>query len=96
MAINRHNLIIKGLKKASSATWNAGYNSGWYFDIMYDRSTGQVWTDTHYSIGQNSWNEYHDSDIIRVLRCSTHITMQEIADEIYHWIQYGMPTPEIV
>jgi hypothetical protein len=80
--INTHGLKMHGLKKASGETQNYGYYSGSYVQINYDVSTGDVWTDYHYSLGQNSWTEYRDSDVITVCRTSCHMTMQEIADAI--------------
>lgn len=81
-SINTHDLKIKGLKKASGETENYGYYSGKYVEIFYDIGTGEVWTKFQYSLGQNSWTEYHDSNIIKVCNASTHMTMQEIADKI--------------
>lgn len=81
MAINTHGLTIKGLRKASGETQR--YNDASSYDeIFYDRSTGEVWTRYQYSLGQNSWTEYHDADVIKVCNAVRHMTMQEIADAI--------------
>ena len=59
-------LIIKGLKKAIGEYKWANNNSdpSWYAKLMYDKSTGEIWADCFYSLGHNTWKEYHDSDII--------------------------------
>lgn len=81
-SINTHDLKINGLKKASGETKNYGYYSGKYVEIFYDKGTGEVLTKFQYSLGQNTWTEYHDSNIIKVCNASMHMTMQEIADKI--------------
>ena len=58
---------IKGLKKAIGeykAANNGGYYDSHYGKLMLDISTGKIWCDEFESIGHNSWNEYHDSNII--------------------------------
>ena len=82
-AIDKHGLKMVGLKKASGATEDYGYYSGKYNEIFYNRSTGEVWTVFQSSLGQNTWTEYHDPDILKVVNASDHYTMQEIADIIY-------------
>lgn len=81
-AINKHGLKMHGLKAASGETRNYGYYSGHYVQISYDTDTGDVLTDYHYSLGQNSWTRYHDPAIITVATAADHMTMQEIADAI--------------
>ena len=50
-----------------------------YLQINVDKSTGNVWSDLHCSIGQNSWNNYHDSNILNCGNISDkNITMVEI------------------
>lgn len=80
--IDKHGLNLKGLKKASGATCNYGYYSGSYVELFYDRSTGEVWTVYQYSLGQNSWTEYHDPNVIKIGNIWEHFTMQDIADAI--------------
>lgn len=85
--VNTYGLTIKGLKKTSGYTEDYGYYSGRYVEIFYDRSTGEVWGNFQYSLGQNSWTEYHDPDIVKICNTSRHMTMQEIADEINRVLQ---------
>ena len=85
--VNTYGLTIKGLKKTSGYTEDYGYYSGRYVEIFYDRSTGEVWGSFQYSLGQNSWTEYHDPDIVKICNTSRHMTMQEIADEINRVLQ---------
>lgn len=80
--INKHGLKMHGLKAASGETRNYGYYSGHYIQISYDTDTGDVLTDYHCSLGQNSWTRYHDPAIITVATAADHMTMQEIADAI--------------
>ena len=82
MTINTYGRKISGLKKASGATQNYGHFSGHYVEIFYDRSTGEGWTNEQYSLGQNTWTEYHDKDICKICNASRHMTMQQIADAI--------------
>lgn len=80
--INKHGLKMHGLRAASGDTENYGYYSGQYVQVSYDRSTGDVLTNYHYSIGHNWWTQYHDPAIITVAMASNHMTMQQIADAI--------------
>lgn len=60
---------ITGIKKAVGTFRRAnedGYFSPSYGKLMLDRSTGEVWTDTFYSLGRNEWKEYHDPAIINL------------------------------
>lgn len=81
--INRHGLKMIGLKAASGDTkYLRGYYSGHYCELFYNRSSGRVWTTYQYSLGHNSWTEYHDRDVIACGILTTPTTMQEIADLI--------------
>lgn len=60
---------ITGIKKAVGTFNRAnadGYYSNSYGYLMLDRSTGEVWTDTFYSLGHNEWKKYHDPAIINL------------------------------
>lgn len=86
---NTYGLTIKGLRKTAGETKGLqGYYSGEYVQISYDMSTGDIYTDYHYSLGHNSWSEYHDSDIVTICNASEPMTMQEITDAIYEAVQY--------
>lgn len=85
--VNTYGLTIKDLKKTSGFTKDYGYYSGMYVEIFYDRSTGEVWGNFQISLGQNSWSEYNDPDILKICNTSRHMTMQEIADEIHRVLQ---------
>ncbi len=86
MTINKYGLKMIGLKKASGSTSDTGYYSGMYNEIFYDKSTGETWTVFQVSLGQNSWTEYNDPDIIKICNASEHMTMQDIADKIYECV----------
>lgn len=58
---------ITGIKKAVGEYQRAnagGYYSPHYGNLMLDRGTGEVWTDTFCSIGHNEYKVYHDPMII--------------------------------
>ena len=60
---------ITGVKKAVGTFRRAnedGYFSPSYGELMLDRSTGEVWTDTFYSLGHNEYKVYHDPAIINL------------------------------
>lgn len=78
--LNKHGYKMVGLKKAVSEMPGENYN-GLYLQVSYDKSDGTILTDLHCSLGQNSWSEYHDSDIITIGNYETG-TMQELADAI--------------
>lgn len=62
---------ITGIKKAVGEYKRAnagGYYHPRYGCLMLDRSTGEVWCDEFYSLGHNSWKEYHDAAIINIGR----------------------------
>lgn len=81
--IDTHGLTIKGLRKASGETSDYGAYSALYSEIFYDRATGEVWTVLQCNLGQNSWTEYHDPNVIKVGNTQRHMTMQALADAIY-------------
>lgn len=87
MAINKHGLKMTGIKAAAAETSGLNPHDHGYVQISYDTATGDILTNYHYSIGQNSWTQYNDSNIITV--CYTHekMTMQAIADAIADAVQ---------
>lgn len=80
--INKHGMKIIGIRKASGETEDYGDFSGKYVEIFYDTSSGEVWTKFQYSLGGNSWTEYHDPYVIKICDTARHMKMQEIADKI--------------
>lgn len=83
MTTNTYGLTMRGLRKAAGDTKGlTGYYSGHYVQISYDTSDGEILTNYHYSLGHNTWSQYHDSDIITVCNASEPMTMQQIADAI--------------
>ena len=58
---------INGLKKAIGEYKRAnsgGHYSPQYGKLMYNTSTGEIWTDWFYGIGHNQWKAYHDESVI--------------------------------
>lgn len=88
MKINTYNLIMKGLRKAAGETHGLNPCDAGYLQISYDLSDGEVLTDYHYSLGQNSWSVYRDPNIIFVCNADRQLTMQEIADKIADRMEY--------
>lgn len=86
MKVNKHGLKMIGLKKAAGYTENYGVYSGHYVQISYDKNTGEILTDYHYSRGGNEWTAYHDNDVVTICYTSNKMTMQQIADAIYHTV----------
>ena len=84
MKIDKHGLTIRGLKAASGKTYNEPRYSDWHHDVMYNRETGEVWTDNIY--GRNTWQEYNDPSIVRLVKTDRHLTMQDIADEVHRYL----------
>lgn len=86
--VNTHGLKMHGLRNACSESKDlTGYYSGRYVQISYDTRSGEILTDYHVSLGQNSWTQYHDASIIRVCNLSDPATMQQIADMVYSAMQ---------
>lgn len=69
---------IKGLKKASGETMNYGTYDGRYVEVFFDKSTGEIWTEFQCSLGQNTWTEYHDSNVVKLVNATRHYTMAEL------------------
>lgn len=62
---------IKNLKKAVGDYQRANKDGSYspsYGELMFDKSTGELWTNYFYDLGHNSWKEYHDEDVINVGR----------------------------
>ena len=67
---------ITGLRKACRDYREAnkdGYYSPRYGRMMLDIEKGELWTDEFYSLGHNSWKEYHDKSIVSVDGWNTYI-----------------------
>ena len=75
-------MIIKGLKKTSGMTRDFGPYSGHYIEIFFDRKTCEVWGVWQYSLGHNTWTEYHDPNVIKICNTDHHMKMVEIAEAI--------------
>ena len=87
--INTYGLKMTGLKQVVSETKCLdGYYSGKYLQLNYDISTGEVFTNFHFSLGQNNWSEYHNADIIVICNLSSPHTMQQIVDLIHEKLEY--------
>lgn len=78
---------IKGLKKIAGASKSlTGYYSPEYLQLNFDRTTGEAWSDYHYSIGHNSRTEYHDNNIFNCGIITEPKTMKEVAEMIHNAI----------
>lgn len=80
--IDTHGLEMIGLAEAARSTENYGPYSGCYNQVLYNRSTGEVWTRFHESPGRNAWTAYDDPAIILIGNATRHYTQQAIADAI--------------
>lgn len=79
----KDDMVIKGLKKiAGESKWLKGYYSGEYLQINYDKSTGEAWSDYHYSLGQNEWSHYHDNNIINCGNIADPVSMADLREFI--------------
>lgn len=88
MKTNTYGIPMAGLRKAATETKTTrGYYSGLYVQISYSPTDGQVLYNTHYSLGHNSWAQYHDPSIVFIYNASSPQTMQDIADRIYDAIK---------
>lgn len=90
MKTDTHGLKMTGLKKTAGQTSNYGYYSGQYDEIFYNTATGEVWSKYQYSLGHNSWTEYHDSNIIKIANCTQRLTMQQLADLIANSVKESL------
>ena len=87
MKLNKHNLKMVRIKEASGMTKGLkGYYSAHYVQISYDLDSGEIYTDFHCSLGQNSWSQYRDN-VITVCNATSQMTMQQIADLINYKVQ---------
>ena len=78
---------IKGLKKiAGESKKLTGFYSPEYLQLNYDRTTGEAWSDYHYSIGHNSRTEYHDNNILNCGIITERKTQLELAEMIHNAI----------
>lgn len=84
-------LKIEGIKKIAGESKSlSGYHSGLYLQVNYDRKSGEAWTDSHCSLGQNSWRKYSDSNIINCGNLSEPTTMAEIREMIERAVAYAV------
>ena len=76
---------IKGLKKiAGDSKELIGHYSPEYLQLNYNMTTGEAWTDYHYSIGHNSWTEYHEKNILNCGIITERKTQLELAAMIHN------------
>lgn len=82
---------IKGLKKAVGDYQKAnkgGYYSPKYGYLMFDKETGELWTDEFYSLGHNSWKEYRSDTIVNLgkimIENGIEINMKNVKDFIFN------------
>lgn len=86
--VNTHGLRMLDLRKVSSDTKNlTGYYSGLYYQINYDKETGEVFDDYHCSLGQNWWTQYENENVVNCGNISSPATMQTIADMVWRKVQ---------
>lgn len=71
---------LTGIKNiVTEAKNNLGNNNNLYLQVNVDKATGKVWRNLHCSIGQNSWSDYKDSDVLNCGNISDkNITMAEV------------------
>lgn len=82
-------LKIKGLKKIAGETKSLrGYYSGFYLQLNYNIETSEVWTDFLYSLGHNSWMQYHDRNIITICNLTSPMTTNEIRKIIEEEVEF--------
>lgn len=84
---------IKGLKKAVGDYQKAnkgGYYSPKYGYLMFDKETGELWTDEFYSLGHNSWKEYRSNTIVNLgkimIENGIEINMKNVKDFIFNYM----------
>lgn len=91
--LNTHGIKMIGIRKAAGETKTLrGYYSGEYVELFYDRADGEVITIYQYSLGQNTWTQFHDRSVVKICNLSEPYTMQQIADLIaegLHEIELG-------
>jgi hypothetical protein len=70
---------LKGIKNVVTEARNNLGRNNLYLQINVDKTTGKVWSDLHCSIGQNSWTEYVDKDVLNCGNVSDpNVTMAEV------------------
>lgn len=65
---------ITGLKKAVGEYQRANKEDCYspkYGYLMFDKATGELWTDEFYSLGHNEWKQYQSNSIINLGKIMT-------------------------
>lgn len=62
-------LGLSAVAENSRSLPDDGCGSGLYLQINYDMTSGEVWSDLFAGRGHNSWEEYHDPNVLRGLLC---------------------------
>lgn len=84
------NKKIEGLKEIAGASKRLrGYYSGLYLQVNYNCATGDAWYNEHFSLGQNSWTQYDDKDIINCGNISAPTTMKRIKELILEAVRHA-------
>ena len=81
--LNTHGYKINGLRKIAGHTKGlcGGYDP-YYLELVYNKSTGEAWTNEHVDLGHSWYTRYDDSSIVRIGNLCYPMTMQELADLI--------------
>lgn len=82
--INKHHLLMTGLKAACAATKGLTYYGSRYVEIFYNRDTGAVWTAT---MTRGSWTVPACNRDIKIVDAHSYWTMQELADRIAYRVR---------
>lgn len=80
---------VTGLKKAVGdyQKFNKGGRCDPHYGLlMFDKSTGKLWTDEFYDLGRNSYIEYNSADIVALVL--------EMRD--YYLREFGKYEPEVI
>ena len=81
--LNTYGLKMDGLKEAARATKGlGGYHSGEYIQLNYNPTTGEIFTNYLYNLGQKSWVDYPNCDVITICNIYRPTSAQKIANII--------------
>lgn len=78
----------KYLVQAISEMPKCDSHNGYYVEVLYDMEKDEVYCHTHVSLGDNSWTEYHDDNVIRIGNFRKKVTkarLKELIEEKIAW-----------
>lgn len=77
--------LIAAIKNSDDGN---GYYSSGYTEVFYNVDNSECWGVYQYSVGRNTWTNYHDDAIVKIGNYSGKVTKRELLEDITRKVDY--------